>query len=248
MLGGKLGYNHMRIIVMTDVHANLPALRAALKAINRDGYDIIVHTGDAIGIGPYPAECLELLLNTPNVCFVMGNHDSYFVNGLPKPQPSWMSDAEVQHQLWTHERLDPGLRTTIARWPYCLDYESESTKVAFLHYALTASQQDFIPVIRRPILTDLERVFSSLNSALVFYGHDHFPFDAQGRTRYVNPGSLGCSREAVAMYCVAELSGGRFNIEHRTAVYDSTDLFRAFEERNVPGRHFIQRVFFGRDV
>jgi predicted phosphodiesterase len=238
----------MRIIVMTDVHANLPALRAALTAIKRDGYDIIVHTGDAIGIGPYPAECLELLLNTPNVRFVMGNHESYFVSGLPKPQPSYMSDGEVQHQLWTHERLEPGLRTIMAKWPYRLDCDIEGTKVTFLHYALTASGQDFLPVIRRPILNDLERMFSPLNSALVFYGHDHFPFDAQGQTRYVNAGPLGCSREAVATYSLAEFSERRFDIEHRRAAYDSTELFRAFEERNVPERHFIQRVFFGRSV
>lgn len=55
----------MRIIVLTDVHANLPALQAALKEIRKSGYDVIVHTGDAMGIGPYPVECLEVLMSTP---------------------------------------------------------------------------------------------------------------------------------------------------------------------------------------
>jgi predicted phosphodiesterase len=54
----------MRIVVMTDSHANLPALQAALKDIRGNGYDVIVHTGDAVAIGPYPAECLDLLFNT----------------------------------------------------------------------------------------------------------------------------------------------------------------------------------------
>jgi predicted phosphodiesterase len=238
----------MRIIVVTDVHANLPALRAALNEINTNGYDAFVVTGDTIGIGPYPGECLDLLLNAPNTCFVMGNHESYFVNGLPKPQLSGMSDGEVQHQLWTHGRLEPQLRKTMAKWPYRLDWNIEGVAVTFLHYALTVSGQDFVPVIRRPLLTDLERIFISLNSTLVFYGHDHSPTDCQGRSRYVNPGPLGCSREAVATYCLGEFSGGRFNIEHRSVAYDSTELFRAFEERNVPERHFIQRVIFGRGV
>ena len=47
----------MRIAVITDVHANLPALEAAVGAIHACGCDAIVHTGDAIAIGPYPAEC-----------------------------------------------------------------------------------------------------------------------------------------------------------------------------------------------
>ncbi len=48
----------MRLVVMTDVHANLPALDAAPTAIAHHGYDLLVHTGDAISIGPFPAECL----------------------------------------------------------------------------------------------------------------------------------------------------------------------------------------------
>ena len=46
----------MKIAVLTDVHGNLPALQVALRAIRREGADAIFHTGDAIGIGPFPAE------------------------------------------------------------------------------------------------------------------------------------------------------------------------------------------------
>ena len=66
----------MRVVVITDVHANLPALKAVLESIRVEGYDALVHTGDAIAIGPYPAECLDLLLGVPNIRFVMGNHDA----------------------------------------------------------------------------------------------------------------------------------------------------------------------------
>ena len=72
----------MRIAVITDAHANLPALKAALESIRAEGYDALFHTGNAITIGPYPAECLELLLNTPNTHFVMRNYESYSENNL----------------------------------------------------------------------------------------------------------------------------------------------------------------------
>jgi putative phosphoesterase len=235
----------LKIVVITDVHANLPALRAVLKSINKDGYDIIVHTGDAIGIGPYPAECLDLLLNTPNIYFVMGNHDSYFSNGLPKPQPSWMSDGEVQHQLWTHAQLEPELKTRMCKWPYMLGIENDGIKATFLHYVLDVSGQNFAPLIRQPTATDLDRSFSSLNASVVFYGHDHVPRDVQGSRRYVNPDSLGCSKDANARYCTVELSRQGFTVEHLVATYDRGSLLRAFEERNVPERHFIQKIFFG---
>jgi predicted phosphodiesterase len=115
----------MKIAVLTDAHGNLPALRAALKVIQKEGYDAVYHTGDAIAIGPHPAETLDLLLNTPNVRLIMGNHDSWFVHGLPIPQPSWMSDGEVTHQHWVHASLDPSLRSVVAQWPYVIQEELE---------------------------------------------------------------------------------------------------------------------------
>ncbi|MEO8084852.1 MAG: hypothetical protein ABI780_13595 [Ardenticatenales bacterium] len=36
----------------------LPALQAALAAIDRLGVDLTVHTGDTVGIGPHPRECV----------------------------------------------------------------------------------------------------------------------------------------------------------------------------------------------
>ncbi len=82
----------MKVAVLTDVHANLPALEATLRAIEDAGCEAIYHTSDAIGIGPFPAECLTRLLATPRMRLIMGNHDAWFAFGLPQPQPAWMSD------------------------------------------------------------------------------------------------------------------------------------------------------------
>jgi predicted phosphodiesterase len=235
----------VKIVVMTDVHANLPALEAALRAIRAEGCDAVFHTGDAIAIGPRPEEALELLLNTPNMHFVVGNHDSYFVHGLPTPQPAWMSDGEVQHQRWTHARLDPKLRSVLADWPLLLGLDFEGVRTLFVHYALAPTGQDFQPVIRDPTPADLDRVFDMPDVALIFYGHHHPSSDLVGRARYVNPGSLGCHREAMARYCVVEFHRGQYRIEHRSVPYDDGPLLEAFERRAVPEREFIYRAFFG---
>ena len=117
----------MRIAVLTDVHANLPALQAALDAIHRAGCEAIYHTGDAIAIGPHPAECLDLLLSTPNLHLTMGNHDAWFVQGLPQPRPSWMDDGEVEHHHWVYAQLDPDLKRVIAGWPWVIQESFETT-------------------------------------------------------------------------------------------------------------------------
>ncbi len=69
---GCLSLSGMKLGVLTDVHANLPALEAVLRLLESEQCDGIIHTGDAIGISPHPAECLDLLLRC-GAELVMGN-------------------------------------------------------------------------------------------------------------------------------------------------------------------------------
>jgi predicted phosphodiesterase len=237
----------MRIAIFTDVHGNLPALEAALTAIERAGCDAVYHTGDAIAIGPYPAECLDRLLHTPRIHCVMGNHDAWFAFGLPQPQPPWMSDGEVIHQRWVHAMLDPALRAVVGAWPYAIEEEWAGSRCVFVHYGLTASGRDFAPVIPKPSPAALDALFVPHHGALVFYGHDHAASDLQGRGRYINPGSLGCFTAPLARFVILALgSQGAHTLTHHSVPCDDAALLRAFAERDVPEREFIQRVFFSR--
>lgn len=238
----------MKIAVITDVHANLPALRAALADIRREGVDLIVHAGDAIAIGPHPAECLDVLLALPDARFVLGNHDAWFAFGLPQPQPAWMSDGELAHQHWTHAQLDPALRKAVAAWPKYLSLDVEGLRTAFLHYPLDATGQRLQNVLRNPSIADLDAAFSVYDpagAAMIFYGHTHAFSDVHGRARYINPGALGCDRQAVAAYSLLACSGGSCEVRHRVVPYDDAELLAAFEARDVPERKFIYRMFFG---
>ena len=235
----------MKIAILTDVHGNLPALKAALSAIRQEGCDAIFHTGDSIGIGPYPAECLDLILNTPRLVPVMGNHDAWFAYGLPDPQPSWMSDGEVIHQQWVHSCLDSSLRTVVGEWPYLIQEVFEDIRVSFLHYGLTETGRNFAKIRQTPDPADLDEMYGSLNSNLVFYGHHHSNSDMASKARYVNPGSLGCHTEPVARFAVLVCREKRYELEVRSISYDDSALFREFERREVPEREFIIRAFFG---
>ena len=235
----------MKIAVLTDVHANLPALQAALNAIHKEGCDAVYHTGDAIAIGPYPAECLDLLLNTPQMHPVMGNHDAWFAYGLPQPQPPWMSDGELEHQHWVHSCLDPSLRAVVRKWPYFIEERIDGVQARFVHYALDESGRDFAPIVREPAPADLDCLFEDCHSEILFYGHQHSAADVPGKARYVNPGSMGCHREPLARFVVFECEKGKYELKKYAVPYDDTALLREFEKRKVPERDFILRVFFG---
>jgi predicted phosphodiesterase len=94
----------MRLAVLADAHANLPALEAALGAVRSLGCDAVYHLGDLISIGPYPAECLRLALATPGLRLTLGNHETVYARGIPRPRPEWLSDGEEAHERWLAEQ------------------------------------------------------------------------------------------------------------------------------------------------
>ncbi len=244
----RCGYNPvMRTIgIITDAHANLPALEAALAALGAEGCGFVVHTGDAIGIGPHPAGCLDLLLAHPSIRFTMGNHDKWFVHGLPEPQPAWMSDEEAQHQRWAHRQLTPGMREAVAGWPDAFELEVNGVAVGFCHYPRAADGNGFSPIEQEPTAADLDRLFAGIRGDLVFYGHHHPRADTHGRARYVNPGALGCNAPGQARFAILSIDDdGSWNVSLRSAPYDASGLPRDYEERDVPARETILRIFHG---
>jgi putative phosphoesterase len=234
-----------KIFILTDTHANLPALEAVLTEIRQEGYDAIYHLGDAVAIGPFPNECLALLLRTPQIRYVMGNHDAWLVHGVPQPQPVWMSEGEAQHQRWTHEQIDKSFKQAVANWPYQLEEVREGVHLWFGHYALDKSGRDFLPFKWEPTVNQLDMMFVGVQADLLFFGHSHQFCDQKSRLRYVNPGALGCYHEPVARYTAVTLHNNTFTLEHRQVSYSKWTVYHAFESRDVPERHFLYKAFFG---
>lgn len=237
----------LRIGVITDAHGNLPALRAALAALDGERIDVLVHTGDAIGIGPYPAECVGLLRGRPNTRLLMGNHDEWFAFGLPSPRPAWMSEGEEAHHRWVHARLDPSLRAEVAAWPYAWTVRHGGVEIELLHYPRDPSTGAFLAPAELHDPAARERVFGRRDATAVFFGHDHRRWDAGDAPRLVSPGALGCSPAADARYAIVELGGGRCDVHLRAVPYDAAELLAEFDARAVPERDFIRRAFMPRN-
>jgi predicted phosphodiesterase len=234
----------MRLAVITDAHGNLPALQAALAAIDRFGVDHLIHTGDAVGIGPYPCECVELLAARPATTCLMGNHDAWYAFGLPEPRPEWMGVGEWEHQQWTHAALGDDLRSTVAAWPYQARFDSEAGSIELLHFPLNPAGEFLMPGAAPKTGEAADALFGG-NARFVFFGHNHEPADVAGATtRYINPGSLGCAPEPVAriIFLVVH-SANRWELSPSAIPYDPAALLDEFDKRGVPERDFIRRVF-----
>ncbi|MBM3939583.1 MAG: metallophosphoesterase family protein [SAR202 cluster bacterium] len=72
----------MRVLIVSDIHSNLPALDAVLLDAERYGAaDAVWCLGDIVGYGPKPVECVERLRSLGALA-ITGNHDAAAVGRL----------------------------------------------------------------------------------------------------------------------------------------------------------------------
>lgn len=239
--------NTMRIAILADVHANLPALSAVLADARQRGCERIYHAGDLIGIGPYPAEVIDLARSKGIIC-VQGNHEAWVTTGLPPdPLPGLQDDDELMHQHWTHSRLDQARRDFIRGLPHMISETIQGVRLTVMHCALAADGRSLVAVSPRWGDAEILDLFADTPGDLVCFGHLHeqrFNCAYHGR-RFLNPGAAGCSHRSEASYAIVELAGGRFEIEERQVAYERGPLLARYDALEIPARDFIRKVFFG---
>jgi predicted phosphodiesterase len=108
-VASRSGYP-MRVAVISDIHANLPALEATADAIEREGVDQIWCLGDLVGYGPHPNECCAWTQEHAAVC-LSGNHDLGVIGMLPLDD--FAGDAAAAAR-WAQSVLDPGARAYLS--------------------------------------------------------------------------------------------------------------------------------------
>lgn len=91
----------MRILILSDIHANLEALEACLEAAPE--HDRIFNLGDIVGYGADPNEVTERARALGKV-FVRGNHDKACAGIISLDDFNPVAGLAV---LWTRERLTP---------------------------------------------------------------------------------------------------------------------------------------------
>jgi predicted phosphodiesterase len=191
----------MRVAALYDIHANLPALDAALANVREARVDRIVIGGDVLP-GPMPRETLDrlLALDIP-VQFIHGNGElavlaqigvtdpnavTYWgtTSGAPLPEPF----REVMR--WTAQQVHPDYDRVLRSWPATLRVEIDGLgDVLFCHGTPRSETEGFTRLTpERPLLP----VFQGLNASVVVCGHTHMQFDRMiGKVRVVNAGSVG---------------------------------------------------------
>lgn len=235
----------MKIAVLSDIHGNLPALKAVLDEVEGEGVDAVVNLGDILSGPLMPAETADLLLER-DFATICGNQDRGLLAQWRRPDGERAletSDGYAASQIGErHAQWLQSLPPT--RW-LCDEVLLVHCTPAVDHkYLLETPTPDFglhgSPGLRaaRP-----EEIASRLaageedcrHASLVLCGHSHLPRSALvGATLVLNPGSVGLQaylgEEPVphgvqngtphARYAIVERRGAHWNARFCSVAYD----------------------------
>jgi predicted phosphodiesterase len=190
----------MRIAVLSDIHANLPALDAVLTALGP--VDAVWHLGDVVGYGPQPDEVVGRLEGLGAVG-VRGNHDAA---ALDPEMAEWFNPDARRAIEWTAGRIGAATRA----WLGALPDRRESEGLTLVH----GSPRD--PIWEYVMTASEARAnLAAFGTPHLVHGHTHIPiaFRADGgrmetlgprdgttltlddRRVLANPGSVGQPRD-----------------------------------------------------
>lgn len=186
------GASQVRLALISDIHANLPALEAVLAAVRRAGVDTVVVAGDVVGSGPHPAEVVEILAETGSEG-VRGNVDRKVLALAEHPKRLGDLIAEGKRRAnyaWTAQQLPPAARQWLAALPPQLRFRFGEREVLVVHGSPLNDSDYLYPSLTAAGLA--VRLGGMEAPGVLVCGHSHIPFvRAVGRTLVVNCGSVG---------------------------------------------------------
>ena len=238
----------MRILVISDIHANYTALEAVLK--DAGTVDETWCLGDMVGYGPDPNAVVEQVREIPNLTCILGNHDMAVIGKIPFEA----FNGDARRTLEHHERVLTADNMDYLRiLPHNLKVRGE---VSIVHGSPRDSVWEYILNTLSARLN-----FDHFTTPWCFVGHSHLQcmFQLDQKTDRVNlfpirsgdhvtmqprailnPGSVGQPRDRDPRAAYAIYNSEQNVWEPRRVMYNIPEVQKRIRDANLPEKHAIR--------
>ncbi|HWV55891.1 MAG TPA: metallophosphoesterase family protein [Longimicrobiales bacterium] len=237
----------MRYALMSDIHANLPALGAVLDDIERrPGVDAIYHLGDLVGYGPWPNETVELI-RARGIPGVAGNYDSttatnYKHCGCRYDDPRQEQLAHLSYG-WTRAHVSSETKRFLGALPFRIDLRPLGGHLAGPRLTLIHGNPTLNTVYwteDRPgrFCLQMAHTLGARAGDVIAFGHTHVPWYRElDGIHFVNTGSVGRPKDGDwrACYVLVDIGEADVAVEFIRVAYDVARAAAAIRASDLPG-------------
>ena len=236
----------MRYALISDVHANLPALEAVLASIDaRDDVDSIWHLGDLVGYAPWPNETVALL-GERGIGGIAGNYDStvaadYKHCGCRYEDPRQEALSHESY-AWTRAHVSPETKRHLASLPFRVDLRplgghAPGPRVILVHGTPTLNTLYWTADRPDDFCLKMAAQAGAQPGDVLCFGHTHVPWHrAIGGIHFVNTGSVGRPKDGDwrAGYVLLDAGDGEPSVEFVRVEYDIDRAMDAIRRSTLP--------------
>jgi putative phosphoesterase len=238
----------MRVALIGDVHANLPALEAVLDHAREQGATRIWNIGDFVGYGAFPDEVVGRLRREEAISIV-GNYDLKVLK-FKKKQDKWRTSKRPEKWLafkWAYEHLSKESRMYLRSLSPEIRMRVAGRRILLTHASPASNEEHLTPDTPTKRLRELAGM---ADADLVICGHSHQPFTRQVQgVWFINTGSVGRPDDGDprAAYAILTIEPDVFEVRHYRVEYDVARAVAAIRDRGLP-EAFAQMLLQGNNL
>ena len=215
----------MRILLVSDIHANPPALAAI-----DEPYDVCLCLGDLVDYGCDPAPCIDWVRRRATYA-IRGNHDHGAAQDVAVSGGIGFKYLTEATRPVTRARLGNDDRRFLAELPVTRSVTLDRRRFLLVHATPRDPLDEFAPPDPAFWANRLEGV----RADVVCVGHTHQPYAfAIDHTLVVNPGSVGLPRDGDPRAGYAVIDGA--NVELKRVEYPVEEAVKSVEDSPLPQR------------
>ncbi len=229
-----------RVAVITDIHAYLPALQAALARIDELGIETVCCGGDLVGYGPHPNEVCALIAERA-IPTIYGNYDYAIARELEDCGCAYIDqhDRELGQRSvdWTLEHTDRASKDFMRELPFDLRFDVGATSVHLVHGSPRKVNEYLFE--EKPARL-YERLAGAEEADVLVFGHTHKPWVHEyGGVLFVNCGSVGKPKDGDARgaFAILEASDAGLQVTIERVEYDAEAVAAEVRAAGLPGEY-----------
>jgi len=227
----------MRYLVLSDVHANAPALEAVLRHADFRGYDEVIFLGDAVGYYPDAEKVVSILRSLGPTVAIMGNHDAALLELADGKGSGHREDGLVTEVLakqlpeLSEDSLQflRGLREHVVMDGW--EAAHGALRAPFEYLATVSNAQANLPMLGQQLClighTHVPKIFAAVEGSgdvmwrTVQFRHERAMYRIPPKARlFANPGSVGQPRDSIPLAAYALYDDGAGTLEMFRVEFD----------------------------